>query len=393
MNSTSSSGSTSGNEALIQQRSQLLAEQNRLRKIISKSKLIAESYEHDLQIAKTAFAFGESNVITRTKNIATMFGGMLRSDEELVDRIQKLMQQAEEDERTAEELRAQVEQLNSNRNQSDDRVDDLRRVLKQQKNALDKKIDEVAEVQANLESITQEIEKCERKKREMFASLEPISQAIGAKPDDPDFFEKLSQRANRMDTRTEDMLRDLRQLLRIDPTSGPFDAKKFFDTVAFKYEKLQAQANEQRELESGVKRKLETVKDQLAAKRKRKQELERAIRHMNRDIETTARIAKMQKQKMVDDMKNAEMLALTRAFKKASKEQPAPTAEALMKQLAAAVSQKVKALTDARRSNELRKLNSAQELAGGIKVVEDATNAISRANRHLLHKLRDPFVL
>ena len=397
---TSSSGSTSANDALLQQRSQLLAEQNRLRKIISKSKLIAESYEHDLQIAKTAFAFGEATIITRTKNIATMFGGMLRSDEELVDRIQQLMKQADEDERTAAELRAQIEQLNSTRDQSDDRLDDLRRILKQQKNSLDKKIEEVAEVQAALESLEQEIEKCDTKKRDLLDSLEPIARIIGAKPEDPDFFDRLAQKANHMDSRTEDMLRELRQLLKIDKTD-PFDAKKFFDTVAFKYEKLQSQAQEQRELENGVKRKLETIKEQLTTKRKNKQDLQRSIRHINKDIEMkcmaeaeTAKITKMQQQKLVDDMKNAEMLALTKLLKKLKvKEQTGATCETLTKQLTRAVTQKVQSLSDARRTNSQRRMNSAKELESGIRVVESATNAISRANRHLLHKLRDPLVI
>ena len=367
-------------------------EQTRLRKSINKQRLVAESYEHDLQIAKTAFAYGESSIISRTRNLANIFGGILRSDEELVDTIQKLMQQAIQDEKTAEELRSKIDQLNATREQGDDRLDDVKSLLKQQKTIIGKKMAEVDEKQQRIYSIQDKLNTFDRKKKEFLEKIGPIEKDLGATIDEVDFFAKLGRRVNRMDAKTEATFKEIAELLSIDvPVAGNFDAKRFMDAVAFKYERLSEQAQTRRDMENNVTQRLETIKEQIRLRRKKAEDISKAVDRTKKENKAkklvdkeVARVHQAEKQRILEHMKKSELTHL-------NKGKPATTksADEIVHEMRVTLVEKVKALTFARHENERKRLNSAQELEGGIKVVEEATDAIARANRRLISKLRN----
>jgi hypothetical protein len=105
----SSSSSLSGGEIMNMHHSKLRSEHQTLRKEIKPLKLAADGREHDLQIEQTASSFVESTVIGRTKKLATLFGGMLKSDKELVEQLETLVAQISGDEAVAAELRGEIE--------------------------------------------------------------------------------------------------------------------------------------------------------------------------------------------------------------------------------------------------------------------------------------------
>jgi hypothetical protein len=120
---SSSSSSPSSSARLIEQRKQLLSEQQKVQKDIQRLKLRSDGLEHDIQVARTAFSVTESPIIVRTKRLATLFGGMLRSDEELIERVQKLLQSAEREEALAIELRQEIERCGQAKQKEDDHLD------------------------------------------------------------------------------------------------------------------------------------------------------------------------------------------------------------------------------------------------------------------------------
>lgn len=379
-----------------------MAEQKKLQKGIYQSKQVIERYEHDLQVAKTVSALADMTLVGKTKNLATLFGGMLKSDEELIEKIQSMMQQAEEDEALAEQLKLEIENLKNDRAHDDERIDDTNQILKRQKTIVHQKESEREEILKVLAQIESQLADCEGKKDDLMSKISPLAKMIGAKISDHDFFNKLQTKVSRINPKTEAILRDLADLVGIPaPDFDDFNIKTFLDSVAYKHGKLAHQAGEKQKLVESVRAKLETVNDQIDEKRKKAKQLTKMIQKLHTESATqdqldqeAVKLHAQEKEFAIRSLRNQEIEELNQAVSETGhrpKENWSPdSAVAAMLQL---LEKKSEALIKARQNREQRKINSAKNLERGIAAIEGATHAISKANRRLIHEFRDPLVL
>lgn len=400
MSSSSSSGSY--NDDLIAKRRQLLAEKKKLQKDVNQSRQVIERYEHDLQVAKTVSALSDMTLVGKTKNLATLFGGMLKSDEELVEKIQSMIQQAEEDEALAEQLKLEISNINNDRVHDDEKIDDTKQILKHQKGIVTQKEAEKKNILETLSQLEKKIANCQSEKDDFMNKVAPLARMINSKTTDHDFFSKLQSKVSRIDPKTEAMLRELADIAGVQtPDFDNLNIKTFLDAVAYKYGKLTRQASEKHKLVDSVMAKLDGVNSQINEKRKKLKHLTKAIEKIHSDTaaqeqleQEAIKVNRQEKDRAIRALKNREMDELNHAVAETGhrpKEDKPPEAIGLaMIQL---LEKKAALLLKARKDREQRRVNSAKSLERGISAIEGATHAISKANRRLIHEFRDPLVV
>jgi hypothetical protein len=176
----SSSSSHSSITELLEQRKQLTMEQQTLQREIQRLRLSAEGCEHDLQMSRTAFSFAESTIIGRTKKLADLFGGRLRSDEELVDRIQGLIQSAERNEALSIELQQQIDHHQRLSQNDDNRLDHAGALLRRQKRLSAAKSQELQAKQEQLEAITDLYNEAQLKRVVLVEKFTPLTRLVNS---------------------------------------------------------------------------------------------------------------------------------------------------------------------------------------------------------------------
>ena len=383
------SSSDSYNELLMNQRSKLISEQQKIKKELQKSQLQADGLEHDLQIAQQAFSFAESSIIGRTKRLATLFGGMLKSDDELVEKIQALIKSTEEDEEKAENLRQQIEEYNLAQSQDDCQVDEVRNELKIQNEKIAEK---QAEHQAHcllLEDANKKILEAQRRKSDVFAHYQPICQMLNAKITDPDFFEILHQKATGMDNKTRRAFQDLADLIHEDDINfDKFDINRFFDSVCYYYEKLIRRDMQQKQMNKEVNEKLAKTKNEISSKKKKMKSLCAFINTTKSQIEKhqndiSSRLSEIQNQERRNIQAAYEM-----SYQLKAKSTNKITVDKMIEYECNKIIETACQLKQAKFDRERRKKKSELQLIKGINVLENAADTISVANRRILHHIK-----
>lgn len=392
------SSSDSYNEALIQQRANLLAEQEKLKKEIKKLQLQADGLEHDLQIAQQAFSFAESSMIGRTKRLATLFGGLLKSDDELVEKIQLLIKSAEDDEKKAASLRAQIEEFSQAQSQDDSKIDDTLNVLKHQNAIVSGKQEELKHHVDMLDQINEKIAREKFNNQSFIAKYKPIAELINVKEFNSDFFNKLNRKVRGIDENTQRALLSLADVAKINiPNFEDFNVNQFFDLVAYSYEKLQRKEGQQNELKQEVINRVKKTQNEINQKKKKVRYLSdfictttSQINRTNDEIKQAAEMRKNEVNMKLNQMQAKERKRIQSAFlisnqsidiSKLSIDQMIQTEIQLINETA-------KQLNEARINNQIRLKNSALKLQRGINAVENAADVISVANRRLIRNIK-----
>lgn len=392
------SSTDSYNEVLIQQRANLIAEQEKIKKEIKKSQLQADGLEHDLQIAQQAFSFAESTMIGRTRKLATLFGGILKSDDELVEKIQLLIKSAEEDEKKAADLRIQIEEFSNAQSQSDFKIDDTLNALKRQNSIVSKKQEELKQRVGILNQINEKIIQEKINNQSYLAKYKPIAELMNVKNFNSDFFNKLNQKYHNIDENTRNALASLAGAAKINISNfEDFDAPQFFDLISYSYEKLQKKEIQQNKLNQEVLDRIQKTKSEISQKKKK-------IRYLNDFINTTT----SQINRTNDDIKHASEMRQNELKMKLNSLQAKErkriqssllffnqnidvskfSVEKMIETQIQIINQTAKQLQEARINHQIRIKNSAVKLQRGINAVENAADAISVANRRLIRNIK-----
>lgn len=392
------SSSDSYNNALIQQRANLLTEQDKLKKEIKKSQLQAEGLEHDLQIAQQAFSFAETSMIGRTKRLATLFGGMLKSDDELIEKIQLLIKSAEEDEKKAVSLRAQIEEFSLVQSQDDYKVDDTLNILKHQNSIVQEKQDELNHHVNMLHQINEKIDQEKRNNQSFLSKYKPIAELVNVKEFNSDFFNKLNKKVRGIDENTQKALSSLAEVARINiPNYEDFNVTEFFDLISYSYEKLQKKANQQNELRQEVLNRVQKTQNEINHKKKKIRILNdfidtttTQINRTNDEIKQAAEMRQKELELKINTIQAKERKRILSAFL-ISSQSVDPNKLSVDKLIEAEImfiNETAKQLNEARINHQERVKNSAMKLQRGINAVENAADAISVANRRLIRNIK-----
>jgi hypothetical protein len=393
----SSSSSPSDDEQLQHQKAKLISEQQKLQKEIQRLKLQADGHEHDLQVAKAAFNFAESTIINRTKKLATMFGGLLQSDEELFERIKGLMQQIEEDEATAAELRLEIKRCKETHTKGDSTLEDAQILVKRQKQATRDKAVEKQSLQEKLAELSATANEVQAERATMHDAIAPIARLIACSTNDPGFFPKLQDRVSRLTPEIQQLFGALADAVDIPrPVEGGFDIPRFLDSVAFKYEKLAHASQLTEEVENTVQEKLRECQRQIARKQAKVRKLQASLRASETElaaqdaaqVEATRNHQRLQNERLMG-MKQAEQRTLRSTAEAMGIKHPLRrSATEIGAALADELETQIALLQRAREARDQRNAEFAERLNQGIHVVEKATKVISHSNRKLLRVIQ-----
>jgi hypothetical protein len=381
---SSSSSSPSSSARLIEQRKQLLSEQQKVQKDIQRLKLRSDGLEHDIQVARTAFSVGESPIVSRTRKLAALFGGMLRSDEELIERIQDLLQSLERDQALAVELGQEIERCGQAKQKEDDHLDETHGQLRRQRQVNHQKQEEKQNARRQLAHITESFEAVQLQKAALLDKITPIARLLNCRPESPEFTRRLRDRVAQPDLPVERLLRDVADTAQVD--SADIELPKLLDSLAFRYKKLVEQSEANRELEQHVKTKLRQRRAEISDRKMRIQALQESVRCAEQELQAAMeaeRGAAQSHERQLNAVKRAECREL-RAAAKAAGISDAPH------EVGPALAQKLREQVRLFRQMKVIREQRRIELTEGIHVVQEATHAISRANVRLIHELRSP---
>ncbi|OHS93981.1 hypothetical protein TRFO_11466 [Tritrichomonas foetus] len=323
---------------------------------------------------------------------------MLKSDDELIEKIQSLIKSAEEDEKTAIELRRQIEEYNLTQTQEDYKIDDAKVLLKKQNEYVSAKVEELQRHQRKLEEMKAQISQAHRKEQDFIIKCQPIAEMLKTKVSSNDFFRTLREKMGGMDKNTARALVNLAEAAHIDiPDFHNFDAARFFDSVSYAYEKLLRRDNQQNKMNQEVVDKIRKTKDDINLKKKKIKSLSTFIDTTRSQIdqrqneilqETTMRQTELNTK--ISDIQAKERKHIQAALQMTN--QSVDTTKMSVDQMIEAqcsqIAHYAKALQDARTARNIKKKNSSMRLMKGIQVVESAADAISVANRRLIRNIR-----
>lgn len=396
--SSSPSSSNSYDSRLVEQRATLIAQKNQLAKEIKQSKAMIDQYETNLQLAHQAFSFAESSFNGRTKKLASIFGGILKSDEELCDKIQSLMKQAEDDEAKAVELRQQIDEFNLARTHQEDEISNVQNILKQQNNKISQKQAQLNDKQKELDAINNELIQEQKKKSKVIEYYSPLSAAVNAKISDQDFFSKLHAQATSLTPAVDESLKDLAAVAHVPVTSKNINVKQLLDSVACVYEKLADRVKEQDELEKSVVQKINKIKRKTEDKQKKSMEICQSIK-------TTETTFEERRQNIIEENENKLAAAKEKAKEMQNKElshyrkiilMTNPNASVKSLHLDDAIDLEnneilklVQTLQNKREELIEKKKKASMNIEKGIDAMSKAADTISKANRKLMHGLRN----
>ena len=399
MSSDLSSDNSSSNSELAKTRANLLQEQQQLKKEIRTARAKAQRFQNDLQMAQDAYNIGEMAFLKRTKKIADLFGGQLKSDEDLIQKVQELMKEADENEQKAKELRAQLEEQQLAKIKNDSMMADAQNELQKQQDFYEKKKGELQKAENLYEMATNEYNKAKKKKDDLVASLLPIAQVLGVSEINEDFFNKLQQAMEQMNPSYEDSLRNLANVAGI-PFNGMNgnDISSFLDNIMKVYCSLQKQTNEQKKLENEVISKLDKLKNQVENKEMEAKQLQETINRLTNDIEHNKKkkldaysLKKSSQQNRLNEIRAKEMNHIKRVLEKMGVSQlltPETTLDEAVEiqcNIILKMARKVVEIKQGAMNIDYESRNRLQKNIGAIGEVADC---IISSNRVLLRKLK-----
>jgi archaellum component FlaC len=341
----------------------------------------------------------------RTKRLADLFGGMLKSDEELYEKIHELLQQAEADEALAQKLRSEIEELKRERLQAKTeaslRLDEAQTALDTQKNRSRQRLLDLGDENEHLTVLTTKVAGLQRERSVFLDAIAPLAPLVHATVADRTFFAKLSERLANFEPTTKQLLQDLADAVGVPSHSS--DIPYVLDTLQFKQKQLVEQIQTKNELDASVVDRLEARKSELHEKKKQCTQLQREIQSLEADVKTKvaqerAKLAQEREVVLDAERQKAESLAAVREqelsrwqeFSASVGVRPRKdeSPDDLIHRLCAFMSDRVRVLKAVRETRQKEATDKSGELERRIFDVESATDAISRANRHLMWRIK-----
>ena len=399
MSSDLSSDNSSSNSELERTRANLLQEQQQLKKEIRTARAKAQRFQNDLQMAQDAYNIGEMAFLKRTKKIADLFGGQLKSDEDLIEKVQELMKEADENEQKARELRAQLEEQQLAKMKNESMMADAQNELQKQQDFYEKKKGELQKAENLYETATNEYNKAKKKKDDLISSLLPIAQLLGVSEINEDFFNKLQQAMEQMNPAYEDALRELANAagVQFNGMKGN-DVSAFLDNVVKVYCSLQKQANEQKKLENEVISKLDKLKQQVADKEKESAALQNSINNLTSEIEKSKKkkldaysLKKTSMQNRLDEIRSKEMNHIKRVLEKMGVAQlltPETTLDEAVEIQCNSILKMARKVVEIKQGAMNIDYESRNRLQKNIGAIGEVADCIITSNRVLLRKLK-----
>lgn len=394
---SSISSSDSYNDALIKQKAELITENKKMKSENQKLQLQAEGLEHDLQIAQQAFSFAGSTMISRTKRFATLFGCMLKSDEELIQKIQALIKSAEDDERKAIELKNQIDMLTNTQAQDDSKINDAMKSFKFQQSKTSEKQSDLNDHVKILDDINKQIIIEEQNKRDLMTKYQPLADLLNAKSYNGDFFAKLQQKYNSIDPKAQRALSSLADAAGIElPDFNDFNIGQFLDTISYQYEKLQSREQQQSQLNQAVLDRLQRTKDKINEKKKKLRILNEyvnsatnQIAKKNDDFQQASQMRNDEVQSKIMSLQTKERKNLTSVFlfTNQNADPNQISVDDIIQNECSLITETAEKLVKARQEKKEKVQNSAAKLQKGICVIENAADVLSVANRRLMRNI------
>lgn len=397
--SSSSLSDSSSNSELEKTRANLLQEQAQLKKEIRTAKAKAQRFQNDLQMAQDAYNIGEMAFLKRTKKIADLFGGQLKSDEDLILKVQELMREAEENEQKANDLRAELEEHQFAKTQNETMIEDVQNELQKQQESLEKKKGELQKAEALYETATNELNKAKQKKNELLSSLSPIAAALNVNEINEEFFRVLKQRMEQINPVYEKPLRDLAWTSGLELRSlAGNDVVAFLNGVVKVANTLKAQTNEQKRLESEVLAKLEGLKRKTSEKEKEVAILEETAKKLADEIDQRKRIKAEEVKKEQEDIKKRVNEVRMKEFNNIKKVlermgvskllTPDTTIDEAVDIQCSTIMKLARKSVEYKQLYESRDYESRKRLQKDIGVIGDVADCIISSNRVLLRRLK-----
>jgi hypothetical protein len=176
------------------------------------------------------------------------------------------------------------------------------------------------------------------------------------------------------------LLRDAAAAARVDLRD--IELLKLLDALAIRYRKLAERSQTSRELEQHVRAKLRERSAEIAARKMRIDSLQSSVRCAERELQAAA-----QREKQLSAMRRAEC----RDLRSAARGSGIPdAADRAPDDIALVIAERLREQVRLLRQTTAVREQKTVELTRGIRVVEQATREISRANVRLIHELRIP---
>lgn len=399
MSSSGSFSDSSDHSELSHTRANLMQEQQQLKNEIRTAKTQVQRYEHDLEIAQNAYNIGQIAFLQRAKKLAALFGGAIRSDDELIEKVQKLKQEADDYEQKAKQLRIELDNYENTKTQTATLIQTHQDELNRQKDILTKKQGELAKAQELHDAATKDLNYMQQKTTDLINSLMPIAVKIGCKDINDEFFRTLETRLESYNPEFDKPLRKIAKAANVSYNGlKNFNPDQFFDKVVENANNLQSKIDAENKSQQTVIKKISDLEQQIKQKEnetqlmiqqieKLDQELEnRRKQHEQKESEEITRI-----QKKIEASQEKELNHIRRVLEKigASKLINDRTSLDDAVDIQCSVIIKLARKVQERKHAVLIRDTSAHDkLQKNVHVIEDVADTIIRSNRILLKKFK-----
>lgn len=398
ISSDSHSDSSDGSE-LSNTRANILQEQQQLKKEILAAKQQVQRYEHDLEIAQNAYNIGEIAFLQRAKKLAQLFGGTIKSDEELIEKVQNLMKEADENEQKAKELRVELEEYQNAKQQNDTLVQTQQNELQKQKDLLSKKKADLAKAQEVYENATNDLNFMQQKTTDLINSLSPVAAAIGCTEINDEFFRILEQRLSSYNPDYDKPLKRIAKAANVSYRGlTGFNPGQFFDKVVDSYNELQNTVNQESNAQNEVKRKMENIDLQIKQKENETETLKQAIAKLEDELNNKKSALAQKDSEQIAEMKKKAEIVRAKELEHVKRVLEKIGAPSLIKDntslddsidiLCSVIMKLARKVQERKQSALARDSHSQERLQRNIHVIEDTADVIIKSNRLLLKKYK-----
>jgi chromosome segregation ATPase len=363
-----------------------------MRREIRRSRAAVDEKKHELELVKAEFSYAENTLIKRTRKLAALFGGMLKSDEELIQKIQELLESTDQQESRVKTLHTKLEELQDTQKQCDAKIKVAESELEQEQQILQEARAEQEAVLQQLSTLNAEMTEKRSEKAALSEKITAIANAINSKMTDPDFPAKLAASLAGLEPKTAQLLHELANVLGIDPPAAQNpDVDEFVESMAIAYEKLLQKQHNAEEAKKKITGENEAVNLKIQERRKKNSRLRKEIRKLENDIADEEQQVSLKRQHMAQKTqeKRENLLSRLKIICKTLNVHPASKTDPkkIMKGLAVSINEAIDRLEQIRQIQEKKRVRTECELKRGICVVESATSAISKANHRLFREL------
>lgn len=394
LNQNSSDSNSSEISQLCRTRAQLLSEKKSLKRDIHKSQIAIDGYEHDLRLAKEAYTFTESKILDRTRKLATLFGRHIQNDDQLIELIRSLMAEVKSKEAEVVELKSQIEKINVIHTEDETEKQKLQNFLEEKKGNVHNSYSKLTQLQSELESINSALFNAQKQRTFFYQSIAPISISLGIKENEYDdkYFEKLRKKSTAFQSDVISEFLPLSQLTQIPIDFSNFNPINYLEQTLNYYQRLIQYNNEQKTLNDSVQAKILKVKRRIQKENSKHETLLQEIQDTNNNFDSIKEIISQRKIKAKDEITSKVAKLREHEIQLYSQDLPrdklTSNPDQLLQQQINRLQSTVQQLVQERANLEARKMSPEYCLIREIDAIDNAANALSRANRRLMKNLK-----